>query len=131
MRNFPPRATVSVGDDGYIQASEPVVCETLRASPEPAPDMNRLVRILAARVLAGFPAIRGIEMSDLIQAGNIGLLQATRTFSPQNGAPLAGYAKFRIRGEMLDAVRRNTRSGAARVSRLTDRQPTTASISKA
>lgn len=71
--------------------------------------MNRLVRILAARVLARLPRDSGIELSDLIQAGNLGLLQAARTFSPQNGAPLAGYAKFRIRGEMLDAVRRNSR----------------------
>jgi RNA polymerase sigma factor (sigma-70 family) len=76
-------------------------------TPEEVLGMNRLVRILAGRVLAGLPRDSGIEMSDLIQAGNLGLLQATRTFSPQSGAPLAGYAKFRIRGEMLDAVRRN------------------------
>jgi RNA polymerase sigma factor for flagellar operon FliA len=49
----------------------------------------------------------GIEISDLIQAGNVGLLQATRSFEPSRGAPLAGYAKFRIRGEMLDMVRRS------------------------
>lgn len=46
-------------------------------------------------------------MSDLVQAGNIGLLQAKRTFRPNGGIPLSGYAKFRIRGEMLDTVRRN------------------------
>ena len=69
--------------------------------------MSRLVRILAARVLSSLPRDSGIEMSDLIQAGNIGLLQATRTFCPNGGVPLAGYAKFRIRGEMLDTVRRN------------------------
>jgi RNA polymerase sigma factor for flagellar operon FliA len=76
-------------------------------SGESTEDLNRLVRILASRVLAGLPRDSGIEMSDLIQAGNLGLLQATRTFRPQSGAPLAGYAKFRIRGEMLDTVRRN------------------------
>jgi RNA polymerase sigma factor FliA len=69
--------------------------------------MNRLVRSLASRVLAGIPKGSGIEMADLIQAGNIGLIQASRTFSPQSGAPLAGYARFRIRGEMLDTVRRH------------------------
>jgi len=46
-------------------------------------------------------------MADLVQAGNIGLLQASRTYRPRSGTPLAGYAKFRIRGEMLDTVRRN------------------------
>jgi RNA polymerase sigma factor for flagellar operon FliA len=77
--------------------------------PESVDEMNRLVVALAAKVLARLPRGSGIEMSDLIQAGNIGLLQAARTFRPQSGAPLAGYAKFRIRGEMLDTVRRNTR----------------------
>ncbi len=77
------------------------------AATAPVEDMSRLVRALAGRVHARLPRGCGIEMSDLIQAGNIGLLQAKRTFSPQGGTPLAGYAKFRIRGEMLDTVRRN------------------------
>jgi RNA polymerase sigma factor for flagellar operon FliA len=46
-------------------------------------------------------------MADLVQAGNLGLLQAARSYEPSRGAPLAGYARHRIRGEMLDMVRRN------------------------
>jgi RNA polymerase sigma factor (sigma-70 family) len=65
------------------------------------------VRALAGRVLSRLPRDCGIEMSDLVQAGNLGLLQAVRNFSPETGAPLAGYAKFRIRGEILDTVRRH------------------------
>lgn len=80
---------------------------------EARPDMKKLVRILASRVLSGLPSDCGMELSDLIQAGNVGLLQAERTWSARNGAPLSGYAKFRIRGEMLDAVRRNTRLARA------------------
>ncbi len=64
------------------------------------------MRAVAGRVLARLPKSSGIEIADLIQAGNIGLLQATRTFNPECGVSLAGYAKFRIRGEMLDTVRR-------------------------
>jgi RNA polymerase sigma factor for flagellar operon FliA len=45
-------------------------------------------------------------MSDLIQAGNLGLMQARQSFNASSGVPLAGYAKFRIRGEMLDTVKR-------------------------
>ncbi len=78
--------------------------------------MTKLVRILAARVLSGLPRDCGMELSDLIQAGNVGLLQAKRSYSPQYGAPLAGYAKFRIRGEMLDAVRRNSRPALAGIT---------------
>jgi len=72
-------------------------------------NMTRLVRSLAGRVLAGLPRGTGIEMADLIQAGNVGLIQAERSYSPACGAPLSGYARFRIRGEMLDTVRRNAR----------------------
>ncbi|MDP9054956.1 MAG: sigma-70 family RNA polymerase sigma factor [Acidobacteriota bacterium] len=70
--------------------------------------MSRLVRILASRIHATLPRDAGIELSDLIQAGNVGFLQATRTFSAQRGAPMSGYAKFRIRGEILDTVRRHS-----------------------
>jgi RNA polymerase sigma factor for flagellar operon FliA len=85
--------------------SDPVRDES--TSPESMGAMDRMVRAIARRVLATVPKGSGIEMSDLIQAGNVGLLQATRTYSPNRGAPLAGYAKFRIRGEMLDTIRRN------------------------
>lgn len=113
VRNFRTYAT-----DFFKKMTEIAqITETpLRVSPPAAnpdaagtaEDMSRLVRALAGRVHARLPRGCGIEMADLIQAGNIGLLQAKRTFSPQAGAPLAGYAKFRIRGEMLDTVRRNS-----------------------
>ena len=72
-----------------------------------APEMTQIVRGLAGRLHARLPRGCGIEMSDQIQAGNIGLLKATINFEESYGAPLAGYARFRIRGEMLDMVRRN------------------------
>jgi len=84
-------------------------------SDDSGQDMNRLVRILAARVLSKLPGNSGIEMADLVQAGNVGLIQASRTFSPACGAHLAGYARFRIRGEMLDTVRRHSSHGRAGV----------------
>lgn len=74
---------------------------------------SRLVRILASRVRAGLPRGSCVELSDLIQAGTVGLLQAARTFHPHCGVALATYAKFRIRGEMLDTVRRNGRHSPA------------------
>jgi RNA polymerase sigma factor for flagellar operon FliA len=73
-------------------------------------DMSRVVRILAGRLHARLPRDCGIEVADLIQAGNVGLLQAARSFEPSRGAPLEGYAKFRIRGEMLEVVRRSAES---------------------
>lgn len=75
-------------------------------SVDAVPDMGRIVRGLAGQLYARLPRGCGIEMSDLIQAGNVGLLKAANSFEVSHGAPLAGYAKFRIRGEMLDMVRR-------------------------
>jgi RNA polymerase sigma factor for flagellar operon FliA len=70
-------------------------------------ELSRIVRGLAGRLYARLPRGCGIEMADLIQAGNVGLVKATNKFEESYGAPLAGYARFRIRGEMLDMVRRN------------------------
>jgi RNA polymerase sigma factor for flagellar operon FliA len=83
----------------------------------PGDEMSSIVRALAGRLQARLPAGCGIELADLIQAGNVGLLKASRTFSFSRGVQFPGYAKFRIRGEMLDLVRRNAeRDGAGVVS---------------
>jgi RNA polymerase sigma factor for flagellar operon FliA len=92
---IPAEPVAAVQTNAAVQASDAVQA-----------NMDRLVRAVAGRILARLPRGSGLEMADLIQAGNIGLLQAKRTFKPENGASLAGYAKFRIRGEMLDTVRR-------------------------
>jgi RNA polymerase sigma factor for flagellar operon FliA len=47
-----------------------------------------------------------VEVDDLIQAGMIGLLDAGRNYSPSRGASFETYAGIRIRGAMLDEVRR-------------------------
>jgi RNA polymerase sigma factor FliA len=80
--------------------------ECISASPEAVAELQHLVRIIAGRVYRTRPADAAVEMSDLIQAGTVGLLQAARSFQPASGVPLSGYAKFRIRGEMLDVVRK-------------------------
>ncbi len=46
-----------------------------------------------------------IDVSDLIQAGAIGLMDAMEKFDPHKGAQFKTYAEFRIRGAMLDEVR--------------------------
>ena len=43
---------------------------------------------------------------DLIQAGMIGLIEASRKFDPEQGASFETYAGIRIRGAMLDEIRR-------------------------
>lgn len=43
---------------------------------------------------------------DLEAAGAVGLIQAIDRFSPDRGIPFEGYAVLRIRGAILDEVRR-------------------------
>ena len=48
-----------------------------------------------------------VEVDDLIQAGMIGLLEAIQNFQLGHGAVFETFAGIRIRGAMLDEVRRN------------------------
>ena len=63
-----------------------------------------LVRRIAASVYKRTPI--WIEMQDLVAYGNIGLLDARRLFEPNRGHSFPAYASFRIRGEILDNLRR-------------------------
>lgn len=47
-----------------------------------------------------------VQVDDLIQAGMIGLLEASHRFDPGCGASFATFAEIRIRGAMLDELRR-------------------------
>lgn len=67
---------------------------------------RRVVDSMARRVRAAIPDFACIELKDLIQAGNVGLVNAVRSYSSDTGVPFELYARFRIRGEMLDTLRK-------------------------
>lgn len=48
------------------------------------------------------------EIEDLIQIGYFGLITAAQKYSPQDGASFASYASLRIRGAMVDHLRKNS-----------------------
>lgn len=48
------------------------------------------------------------DLNDLLQAGLVGLLEARSQFSETNGASFETYASIKIRGAMIDELRRNT-----------------------
>jgi RNA polymerase sigma factor for flagellar operon FliA len=48
-----------------------------------------------------------VDVDDLIQAGMIGLLEAAGNYEPSKGANFETFAGIRIRGAMLDEVRRS------------------------
>ncbi|WP_108649745.1 RNA polymerase sigma factor FliA [Dongshaea marina] len=63
-----------------------------------------LVRRIAQHLMARLPP--SVQLEDLIQAGMIGLLEAARNFDGSKGASFETYAGIRIRGAMLDEIRR-------------------------
>ena len=63
-----------------------------------------LVKRIAYHLLARLPA--SVLVDDLIQAGMIGLLEASNNFDASKGASFETFAGIRIRGSMLDEIRR-------------------------
>ena len=63
-----------------------------------------LVKRIAHHLLARLPSI--IQADDLIQSGMIGLIEAARNFNEEKGASFVTYAGIRIRGAMLDEIRK-------------------------
>lgn len=63
-----------------------------------------LVKRIAYHLLGRLPA--SVQVEDLMQAGMIGLLEASRKFDFGKGASFETYAGIRIRGAMLDEVRK-------------------------
>ena len=64
-----------------------------------------LVKRIAYHLMNRLP--QTIDVDDLIQAGMIGLLEASKNYSTEKGASFETYAGIRIRGSMLDEVRKS------------------------
>jgi len=65
-----------------------------------------LVKIIAHHVSLRLPP--GKSVDDLIQVGMIGLLEASRAYEGNQGAEFKSYASIRIRGAILDELRRDS-----------------------
>ncbi len=63
-----------------------------------------LVKRIAYHLAGRLPP--SVEVNDLIQAGMIGLLEAATHYSSDRGASFETYAGIRIRGAMIDALRK-------------------------
>jgi RNA polymerase sigma factor for flagellar operon FliA len=100
-----------------------------------------LVRNVAGRMAIGFP--RSVELSDLINTGVIGLVEAFRNFDPDRGVKFETYAVPRIRGAILDELRaldwvpRSTRARSREIDKAmsnlenkTGRKPTNDELAK-
>lgn len=63
-----------------------------------------LVKRIAYHLLSKLPD--SVQVDDLIQAGMLGLLESMKNYDSSKGASFDTYAGIRIRGSMLDEVRR-------------------------
>jgi RNA polymerase sigma factor FliA len=82
-----------------------------------------LVKSVAGRMAMGFP--KSVELSDLVNTGVIGLIEALSNFDPFRGVKFETYAVPRIRGAILDELRsldwvpRSTRAKSREIDRAT------------
>jgi len=86
---------------------------TQHASIDGTPEANRVnalvlghlssVRIIAASLRANLPV--HVDVDDLIQAGTLGLMDAAHKFDATKQIAFSTYAKYRIKGAILDSLR--------------------------
>ncbi|MFK8068218.1 MAG: RNA polymerase sigma factor FliA [Gammaproteobacteria bacterium] len=78
--------------------------EEVPASNKLIEDHGLLVKRIAYHLMTRLPA--SVQVDDLIQSGMIGLLEASRNYDATQGASFETYAGIRIRGSMLDEIRK-------------------------
>jgi len=65
---------------------------------------SSLVKRIAYHLMGRLPS--SVQVEDLIQSGMIGLLEAQQNYDPTKGASFETFAGIRIRGAMLDEIRK-------------------------
>jgi RNA polymerase sigma factor FliA len=84
---------------------------SMQRQPLATPDRERIaaglpfVESLARRVASSMP--HSIELNDLVQDGMIGLIDAARRYDEDRGIKFETFAERRVRGAMIDALRRD------------------------
>lgn len=69
-------------------------------------DNLKLVKSIAQHICVRLPA--GYSLDDLVQVGLIGLLEASKVYDSTLGASFKSYASIRIRGAIMDELRRQS-----------------------
>ena len=82
----------------------------MQCQPISVPESQRVVaglpfvESLARRLAASMP--HSIDLGDLVQDGVLGLIDAARRFDEDRGIKFETFAERRVRGAMIDALRR-------------------------
>jgi RNA polymerase sigma factor FliA len=74
-----------------------------RSSNELVLKLMPLVKRVALQLRGRLPA--HVELDDLVSDGTVGLIDAVRKFDSARGVTIESYARYRIRGAILDSLR--------------------------
>ena len=69
-------------------------------------DNIHLVKKIAWQIFGRVQKV--VEIEDLIQQGMEGLVSAAQKYSPKDGVTFQQYAQLRIRGSIIDFLRKNS-----------------------
>lgn len=146
-----PRATMTVVDDTArslpealpepaLVHGEPLVAANERPKIDPTKYLD-FVRRIASRMARNLPS--HVSLDDLVGAGTLGLIDAMDRYDPAKAERFETFAEFRIKGAILDELRRydlmarNARLTAKRLARKTQeltarfgRPPTEAEVAE-
>jgi len=84
---------------------QPIKVQEQEKAAQLIEDYADLVKRIAYHLIARLPS--SVIADDLIQSGLLGLLDAAEHYDASQGAAFQTYATIRIRGAMLDELRRN------------------------
>ncbi len=91
---------VGKSTNGWVMYPVPAVLPESKVVKQHA----MMVKRIAQHLLGRLPAC--VQLEDLIQSGMIGLLEASKNYNTEKGASFETYASIRIRGAMLDEIRK-------------------------
>lgn len=72
-----------------------------------------VVKTIAAQIRSHLPP-HAVSFDELMSAGYVGLLDAASRYDATKNVPFSLYARYRIRGEMIEEVRKFDTSGRVR-----------------
>ncbi len=100
-----PETGIRARERAYAQHRAPADSGPATLPPsELAKKYAHIVHVWARRYAGTSAAV--IDWNDLVSVGMMGLIQAAQRFDPSSGKPFETYAEFRVKGAMLDELRR-------------------------
>ena len=91
--------------------------------PSTKPDNDLVIKYipLVKRIVGRIDTGEGdLDKDDLFSIGVIGLLDALKKFDPSKAVPFEAYATLRIKGNIIDEMRRTGRVSRDRISKLNE-----------